>query len=87
MITVRCEADSLSAVLQYMQSALPEARLREQRSRQLIWHVKSNVLSVSALFSRMESARVATNMVTQKENPKTITLTYAVTCTFGILKG
>lgn len=40
-----------------VQDAIPEAHLREQRPRQLIWHVSHDILPVSVLFSRMEAAR------------------------------
>ncbi len=53
----------MGEVLQHVQSLIPEARLRERRSRQLIWHIQPNVLQISTLFQRMETARAATNMV------------------------
>lgn len=63
MISARCEVEHISDVLQHVQLAIPEARLRERRSRQLIWHIQPNVLSISSLFNKMEAARVTTNMV------------------------
>ncbi len=63
MISARCEMEYVSDVLQSVQSAIPEARLRERRSRQLIWHIQPNVLSIASLFNRMEGARAATQMV------------------------
>jgi ATP-binding cassette subfamily A (ABC1) protein 1 len=63
MISARCEIECVSDVLQSVQSAIPEARLRERRSRQLIWHIQPNVLSISSLFNKMEAARAATQMV------------------------
>ncbi|XP_059350163.1 phospholipid-transporting ATPase ABCA1-like [Daphnia carinata] len=63
MISARCEVEHISDVLQHVQLAIPEARLRERRSRQLIWHIQPNVLSISALFNKMEAARETTNMV------------------------
>lgn len=63
MINVRCEIETMGDVLQSVQSLIPEARLRERRSRQLIWHVQPNLLQISALFQRMERARAATPMV------------------------
>lgn len=68
MINVRCEMESISEILQYVQTAIPEARLRERRSRQLIWHIQPNILPISALFNKMEAARATTNMVSQKAN-------------------
>ena len=49
--------------MQSVQAAIPEARLREQRPRQLIWHVKPNTLPISVLFNKMEEARTTSNMV------------------------
>lgn len=66
MINVRCEVETMGEVLQSVQSLIPEARLRERRSRQLIWHVQPNILQISALFQRMERARAATPMVRKK---------------------
>lgn len=63
MISARCEVEFISDVLQHVQLTIPEARLRERRSRQLIWHIQPNILSISSLFNKMEDARVATNMV------------------------
>ncbi|KAK4029566.1 hypothetical protein OUZ56_022545 [Daphnia magna] len=63
MINVRCEVETISEVLQCVESLIPEARLRERRSRQLIWHVQPNLLQISTLFQRMEDARTATPMV------------------------
>ena len=63
MISARCEIECVSDVLQSVQSVIPEARLRERRSRQLIWHIQPNVLSISSLFNKMEAARAATQMV------------------------
>ena len=63
MINVRCEVESIGEILQRVQSLIPEARLRERRSRQLIWHIQPNMLQISTLFQRMETARAATNMV------------------------
>jgi hypothetical protein len=63
MISARCEMEYVSDVLQSVQSVIPEARLRERRSRQLIWHIQPNVLSIASLFNRMEAARAATQMV------------------------
>lgn len=57
MISVRCELGTMAGVLENVQSVLPEARLREQRSRQLVWHVPHNVLPISEMFRRMETAR------------------------------
>lgn len=66
MINVRCEIESVSDVLQYIETAIPEAHLRERRSRQLIWQIQLNVLPISTLFNRMETARAATNMVSHR---------------------
>ena len=63
MINVRCEVESVGDILQHVQTTIPEARLREKRSRQLIWHILPNILPVSALFNKMETARASTNMV------------------------
>lgn len=63
MINVRCEVETMGEVLQSVQSLIPEARLRERRSRQLIWQVQPNLLQISTLFQRMEAARAATPMV------------------------
>jgi ATP-binding cassette subfamily A (ABC1) protein 1 len=63
MINVRCEVETVSEVLQRVESLIPEAQLRERRSRQLIWHVKPNLLQISTLFQRMEAARKVTPMV------------------------
>lgn len=65
MINVRCEIESVNDVLQYVQTAIPEARLRERRSRQLIWHIQSNALSISTMFNRMEAARTAISIVSE----------------------
>lgn len=63
MINVRCELETSGEVMQSVQSFIPEARLRERRPRQLIWHVQPNTLQISTLFKRMEEARAATPMV------------------------
>lgn len=63
MINIRCEMEAVGDVLQYVQLNIPEARLREQRSRQIIWHIKPNVLTIATLFQKMEEARVATSLV------------------------
>ena len=63
MINVRIEMSTEGEVLQSVQRAIPEARLREQRPRQLVWHVPPNVLPISVLFAKMEEARKITNMV------------------------
>jgi len=63
MINVRCEVETVGEVLRSVQSAIPEATLREQRPRQLIWHIKPNLLPISAIFSRMEIARSTSSMV------------------------
>lgn len=63
MINVRCEIETRAQVMQSVQAAIPGARLREQRPRQLIWHVKPNTLPISVLFSKMEEARTTSNMV------------------------
>lgn len=63
MINVRCEVNTAGEILQSVQRTIPEARLREQRPRQLVWHVPPNVLPISALFGRMEAVRKTTNMV------------------------
>ena len=63
MISARCEMEYVHDVMQSVQSAIPEARLRERRSRQLIWHIQPNVLSIASLFNKMEAARAATQMV------------------------
>lgn len=63
MINVRCELESVGDVLRHVQLAIPEASLREQRSRQIIWHVKPNALAISALFKRMETVRRDSNLV------------------------
>lgn len=63
MINVRCEVNTAAEVLLSVQAVLPEATLREQRPRQLIWHVKPNVLPISALFGKMETARQNSRMV------------------------
>lgn len=63
MINVRCEVESVSEILLCVQSAIPEAKLREKRSRQLIWHIGPNILSISTLFNKMEAARATTDMV------------------------
>ena len=63
MINVRCEVETVSEVLQRVETLIPEVQLRERRSRQLIWHVKPNLLQISTLFQRMEAARKVTPMV------------------------
>ena len=63
MINVRCEKDTAQEVVQCIQSTIPEARLQEQRHRQLVWHVLPNVLSISAMFHRMEAARASAPIV------------------------
>lgn len=63
MINVRCDVETRVEVLQSVQTAIPEATLREQRPRQLVWHIKPDILPISTLFSRMETARAMTNMV------------------------
>ena len=63
MINVRCEVETVGEVKHCVQSAIPEALLREQRSRQLIWHVPPNTLPISALFERLEATRRASSMV------------------------
>ena len=63
MINVRCEVETVGEVMHCVQSAIPEAQLREKRSRQLIWHVPPNTLPISTLFEKMEAARVITPMV------------------------
>lgn len=68
MINVRCEIETVEEVLQSVRRFIPEATLREQRPRQLILHIKPNVLPISDLFSRMESARSESNMVTDIPN-------------------
>lgn len=78
MINVRCEMESVSDVLQYIQAAIPEARLRERRSRQLIWQIQLNVLPISTLFNRMETARAATNMVSHQVNSITFSKTLLI---------
>ena len=67
MINVRCDLESSGEVMQSVESLIPEARLRERRPRQLIWHVQPNTLQISTLFKRMEEARTATPMVIQIE--------------------
>jgi ATP-binding cassette subfamily A (ABC1) protein 1 len=63
MISARCEIECVGDVLQSVQSVIPDARLRERRSRYLIWHIQPNVLSISFLFNKIEAARAATQMV------------------------
>lgn len=63
MINVRCDGEAQDEVIWKVQVSIPEAQLREQRPRQLIWHVKLNSLSVSILFSRMEAIRIACTSV------------------------
>lgn len=63
MINVRCEVETVGEVKHCVESAIPEAQLREQRSRQLIWHVPPNTLPISVLFGKMEAARAVTPMV------------------------
>ena len=57
MINVRCHSNSEERVLLEIEGAMPEARLREKRNGQMVWHVEPDVLSVAAMFLRMEEAR------------------------------
>ncbi len=54
MINVRCNSNSEDRVLLEIEGTMPEARLREKRNCQIVWHVEPNVLSISTMFLRME---------------------------------
>ena len=55
--------ETVGEVKHCVESAIPEAQLREQRSRQLIWHVPPNTLPISTLFERLEATRRTSPMV------------------------
>jgi len=63
MINVRCEVETVGEIMHCVQSAIPEAQLREKRSRQLIWHIPPNTLPISTLFEKLEATRRTSSMV------------------------